>query len=103
MHKLLPGILLLVALGSPAFAHHQEHDNILRMREQGTIVPAQQLLNQALALYPNSHLLEMDLKSKKNRYIYKMLLLTRDGEIRKLYFDAESGQQLQPQDKRPAK
>lgn len=100
MRKILPGILLLAAIASPVHADHQEHDSALLMRQQGTIVPSQQLLDQAFAIYPDGRLLEMALRPKKNRYIYKMLLLTRNGEVRKLYFDAQSGEQLQRPDKR---
>lgn len=95
MRTTLPAVLLLTTLVSPAHADHLEHDKVLLMRQQGAIVPSQQLLDQAFALYPNGRLLKMALKTKKKHYTYKILLLTHDGEVRKLYFDAQNGEQLQ--------
>lgn len=95
---LLAALLLLLPVRS-ATAHDLDHRHALEMSRQGRIVPAQQLLAQALVHYPQARLLGMKLTHKKNGYIYKMQLLTRDGEVHKLYFDAESGELLRNKEK----
>lgn len=87
--------LLLVAgllLAGGVQAHSLDHNQVWQMRQQGEILPAQQLLDEAAASYPDARLLEMKLKRKHGRYLYKLQLLLSNGQVRKLYYDAQSGE-----------
>lgn len=96
---LLAGAVLSLLVTAPLQADSLDHMHALDMSRQGRILPAQQLLDRAFSHYPQSRLLEMKLKHKRQRYVYKLQLLTLDGEIRKLYFDAENGELLRDKDK----
>ena len=74
------------------YAHHLDHNQALHMRQRGEILPAQQLLEQAFARHPDSRLLEMKLKRKHGRHLYKLQLLNRDGRVHRLYMDASTGE-----------
>lgn len=79
-------------LSFTAQAHHLGHNEALHMRQTGEILSAQQLLDQATESYPNTKLLEMKLKHKHGRYLYKLQLLHNSGRVQKLYYDAQSGE-----------
>ncbi len=99
MYKpVLPALLLCssMVLAEPA---RLDHNHALHMRQQGEIVPAQHLLDQALAQFPRSRLLEMKLKHKQQGYVYKLQLLDAGGKVHKLYFDAQSGELLRHKNK----
>lgn len=92
-------ILLLAALlfTTAAQAHHLDHKQAWEMRQQGEILSAHQLLDQATARYPQARLLEMKLKHKGERYFYKLQLLLHNGQVKKLYYDAQSGELVREQ------
>lgn len=90
MHRFFPIIGLLVAVSSQA--HHLDHEQALRLSRQGEILPVQQLLDSAIASHPDARLLDMKLRHKHGRYLYKLQLLDRSGQVYKLYFDAQSGE-----------
>lgn len=98
MRKFLVASCLLLVM-SLAQADSLDHNRALEMRQKGEILPAQELLSQALAKYPNAHLMEMKLTNKHNQYLYKLEFMTNDGKVRKLYFDAQSGELLREKER----
>ncbi|MHC8306604.1 PepSY domain-containing protein [Pseudomonas sp. PB3P13] len=83
--------LALLAFCSLAMARDLDQDEALRLRQQGVIMPLEQLLEQALDRYPGSKLLEAELEEKHDVYIYEVELLTPEGVVRELDLDATNG------------
>ena len=86
--------LALLAFCSVAMARDLDQDEALRLRQQGVILPLEQLLQQALDRYPGAKLLEAELEEKHDVYVYEVELLTIEGVVRELDLDATTGQLL---------
>ncbi|MHC8319568.1 PepSY domain-containing protein [Pseudomonas sp. GB2N2] len=86
--------LVLTAFCSVTQARDLDQDEALRLRQQGAILPLEQLLNQALGRYPDAKLLEAELEEKHGVYIYEVELLTTEGVVRELDVNAVTGQLL---------
>jgi len=86
--------LLLLAFCSVAMARDLDQDEALRLRQQGVILPLEQLLQQAMDRYPGAKLLEAELEEKHNIYLYDVELLTPEGVVRELHIDATDGRLL---------
>lgn len=86
--------LLLCAINTAACARDLDQDEALRLRQQGLILPLEQLLQQAMALYPGSRLLEAELEEHDQRYVYEVELLTPSQIVREIKLDAGNGQVL---------
>lgn len=88
----------LLAFCSLAVARDLDQDEALRLRQQGVILPLEQLLNQALARYPGARLLEAELEEKHDRFVYEVELLTTAGVVREIKLDAASGDLLKDEE-----
>ncbi|WP_392890479.1 PepSY domain-containing protein [Pseudomonas migulae] len=86
--------LALVAFCSVAPARDLDQDEALRLRQQGVILPLEQMLEQAMDRYPGAKLLEAELEEKHGVYIYEVELLTAEGVVRELDLNAVTGQLL---------
>ena len=86
--------LALLVFCSVVMARELNQDEALRLRQQGVILPLEQLLQQALDRYPGSKLLEADLEEKHDVYIYEVELLTTGGVVRELDIEATTGRLL---------
>ncbi|MFF7710109.1 PepSY domain-containing protein [Pseudomonas sp. NPDC007930] len=86
--------LALLVLSSGAIAHDLNQDQALKLRQQGAILPLEQLLAQALARYPGARLLEAELEEEHGHYVYEVELLTAQGVVRELDLDAATGELL---------
>ncbi|KJH75369.1 MULTISPECIES: PepSY domain-containing protein [Pseudomonas] len=86
--------LALLVFCSVVMARDLDQDEALRLRQQGVIMPLEQLLQQALDRYPGAKLLEAELEEKHDVYIYEVELLTAEGVVRELDLDATTGQLL---------
>jgi uncharacterized membrane protein YkoI len=84
--------LVLLAFCSVVMARDLDQDEALRLRQEGVILPLEQLLQQALDRYPDAKLLEAELEQKHDVYIYEVELLTAEGVVRELDFSATTGQ-----------
>jgi uncharacterized membrane protein YkoI len=80
----------LIALSLSTLSHAKDlnQDEALALRQQGVILPLEQFIEQALGRYPGSKLLEAELEEKHGVLIYEIELLTKDGVVRELKFDA---------------
>ena len=86
--------LLLLAFCSVVMARDLDQDEALRLRQQGVILPLEQLLQQAMGRYPGAKLLEAELEEKHDVYIYEVELLTPEGVVRELDIEAATGRLL---------
>jgi len=86
--------LALLAFCSIVIARDLDQDEALQLRQQGVILPLEQLLQQALDLHPGAKLLEAELEEKHGVYIYEVELLDTDGVVRELDLEAATGRLL---------
>lgn len=86
--------LALVFVCSTALARDLDQDEALRLRQQGVILPLEQVLQQALDRYPGAKLLEVELEEKHDVYVYEVELLTVEGVARELHLKADTGELL---------
>ena len=90
--------LALLLFCSLAMARDLDQDEALRLRQQGVILPLEQLLKQAMDRYPGAKLLEAELEEKHDVYIYEVELLTVDGVVRELDLEAATGRLLKDEE-----
>ncbi|RON17426.1 peptidase [Pseudomonas frederiksbergensis] len=86
--------LALLAFCSVVMARDLDQDEALRLRQQGVILPLEQLLQQALDRYPGAKLLEAELEENHDVYVYEVELLTSEGVVRELDLNATNGHLL---------
>ena len=84
-------VLVLLAFCSSLAARDLNQDEALALRQQGVILPLEQLLQQAMARYPGSRLLEAELEKKHGQYAYEVELVTTEGVVREIKLDATTG------------
>lgn len=82
---------VLMAFSTSLAARDLNQDEALALRQQGVILPLEQLLQQAMARHPGSRLLEADLEKKHGQYAYEVELVTTDGVVREIKLDASTG------------
>jgi uncharacterized membrane protein YkoI len=85
--------LVLLAFCSSLPARDLNQDEALALRQQGVILPLEQLLHRAMARYPGSRLLEAELEKKDGQYAYEVELVTT-GVVREIELDASTGELL---------
>ncbi|QXH34087.1 PepSY domain-containing protein [Pseudomonas muyukensis] len=90
--------LALMAVSSLAAARDLDQDEALELRQQGIILPLEQLLDAALGRYPGARLLEAELEEKHGRYEYEVELLTPAGVVREIKYDARTGALLKDEE-----
>lgn len=88
------GGVVAVVLCQAAWAHDVSHDEALQLRQNGVIVPLERLIQQAQQRHPNARFLEAELERKGEKFHYEIELLTPEGSVRELEYDARSGQLL---------
>lgn len=79
-------------------ARDLDQDEALVLRQQGTILALEQLVGKAFARHPGAKLLEAELEEKHGVYVYEFELLTTQGIVRELKFDARDGRLLKDED-----
>ncbi len=83
--------LALLVFCSSLTARDLDQDEALALRQQGVILPLEQLLQQAMAGHPGSRLLEAELEKKHGQYAYEVELVTAAGVVREIKLDASTG------------
>ena len=91
-------LLLLTLVCACAQARDLDQDEALVLRQQGTILALEQLVGKALARHPGAKLLEAELEEKHGVYVYEFELLTTQGIVRELKFDARDGRLLKDEE-----
>lgn len=74
-------------------AGSRDHDLARKLLQSGRIVPLEAIIARARAEQPG-RLLEVELEQTENGFEYEVELLTSDGQVIKLMFDAEHGRLL---------
>lgn len=92
------GVLMLVAFCSLVQARDLGQDEALRLREQGVIMPLEQLFQKALGRHPGAKLLEVELDEDDGLYVYEVELLTTSGVVREIKLNASNGQLLKDEE-----
>jgi uncharacterized membrane protein YkoI len=87
--SVLIGASLLCAAGL-AVADRRDHDDARALREQGAIVPLEEILRTATAQHPG-RVVEVELDRMGGAYVYEIELLDAAGEVWELRYDARTG------------
>ncbi|MDZ5602373.1 PepSY domain-containing protein [Pseudomonas sp. RP23018S] len=90
--------LTLLAASTLAVGRDLDQDEALELRHRGTIVPLERLLEAALGRYPGARLLEAELEEEHDRYEYEVEILTPEGVVREIKFDAATGALLKDEE-----
>ena len=100
MHALirLLSYLLLLAFTLSVNADDLSQDEALRLRELGLILPLEDVLALVHARHASARLLEVELEEEGDIYVYEVELITQEGVVRELEFDASTGQLLQDEE-----
>jgi uncharacterized membrane protein YkoI len=84
-------LLVLLAFCSSLAARDLNQDEALALRQQGVILPLEDLLHTAMSRYPGARLLEAELEKKHGQYAYEVELVTTEGVVREIKLDATNG------------
>jgi uncharacterized membrane protein YkoI len=74
----------------------EEHDRARSLRQQGAILPLQDLLIRAHRHHPG-RVLETELEQRDGRYLYEIEILDAQARVWEMRFDARSGELLSEQ------
>ncbi len=91
-------VLLPLLLTCGVSARDLSQDEALRLREQGRIIPLEQVLSLVEKRHPQASLLEVELEEDDDIYIYDVELATREGLVRELEIDASTGKILKDEE-----
>ncbi|RRV04371.1 peptidase [Pseudomonas sp. v388] len=81
-----------------AHARDLNQDEALQLRQRGVIQPLEHFIERALSYHPGARLLEAELEEKHDRYVYEFELLTPNGIVREIKFDARDGRLLKDEE-----
>ncbi len=70
-----------------------EQDRVRDLRRDGSIVPLEQITAEVRTRYAGT-ILEVELESKRQRHFYEVEVLDEAGVVRKLLYDASTGELL---------
>ena len=89
--RLVVATATLCVFAVPGSARDIGHEEALRLRRGGELLALEKLLGRAFVLHPDATLLEAELEREDGALVYELEILTADGEVRELEFDARSG------------
>ena len=90
--RTLATALVVALLSTPLFAD-EDHEMARRLRESGKLLPLEQILESARAVQ-SGDVLEVELEKTREGYCYELKLLTPEGRVEELLFDATTGEFL---------
>lgn len=85
-------LLAVLFVWHPAAAD-EDHERVRRAVEAGQILPLKDILAKAERTYPGQ-MVEAELEPKDGTMVYEIKLLTTDGRVMKLLYDARTGELL---------
>ena len=84
----------LLILGElPAVSRASDYDDARKLSKAGTIVPLERITEQVRARHTGT-ILEVELESKDQKYYYEVEVVDNAGVVRKLRYDAATGELL---------
>lgn len=93
---LMAGVLLALLAGGAALAG-DDHDEALRLREDRSVLPLEELLRR-LDLGPGARILELESEREHGRHFYEIEYVTGGGRVREVLIDAATGEILEHDD-----
>lgn len=90
MKHVLALLVIASLAAAPALARDDDHDRARRAVLAGEALPLRTILDKAAAEFPGE-LIEAELEEEKGRLIYELKLITPDGRVMKLHYDARDG------------
>ena len=86
-------VFSLMSANTSSVYADDDHDRARELREAGEILPLETIVAQVQAR-GLGRVLEVELKTKHDRYVYELEVIDSQGMVWELQFDARSGQQL---------
>ena len=93
----IPALLLLFAV--PAWADG-DHDRARHAVEEGRILPLRDILADAQTTTPGE-LIEAELEDEHGQLVYEIKILSPDGRLTKLHYDAQTGKRRTAKGREP--
>lgn len=91
-------LVCLVLVCISVQARDLDQDEALSLRQKGTILPLEQLMDMAMARHPGAKLLEAELEEKHGVYVYEFEILTSEGVVRELKYNARDSRLLKDEE-----
>src|SRR5262249_50273573 len=91
--------LLGMCLATAAMAD-TDHERARRAVEQGLILPFKDILAKVQQAYPGQ-LLEVDLDDEEGFFVYEFEILSTDGRVMEVVYDARTGELLKAKGVKP--
>jgi len=85
--------LLLALAAGPALARDGDHDRARQAVQSGEALPLRTILDKVAAEFPGE-MIEAELEDEDGRLAYEIKLITPDGNVLKVYYDARDGRVL---------
>ena len=98
MRLLTAFLIAALAVGAAAPASASDHDRARRAVEEGRILPLKERLARAQAVSPGQ-VIEAELEDEGGLVVYEIRILTTDGRVMKLHYDAATGALLKTKDR----
>ena len=84
-------IVLVALLLAPAAAHADgDHERARKALQAGQVLPLKTILDKATERFPGD-LIEAELEEEHGRMVYELKLISPEGNVMKLIFDARDG------------
>ena len=93
MRVLAAFLVFALAVGGAASAGADDHDRARRAVEEGRILPLKEILARAQGAYPGQ-VIEAELEDEGGTVVYEIKMLTADGRVMKLSYNAATGELL---------
>lgn len=98
---LAPLFALAVLLAAPpAGAFGDDHDRARRAVQAGEVVPLRTILDNVARDFPGD-VIETELEEAHGAFIYEIKLISPEGRVMKLIYDARDGSLIKVKGKRP--
>ena len=91
MRVLAALLIAALAVGAAAPASASDHDRARRAVEEGRILPLKDILARAQGAYPGQ-VIEAELEDEGGMVVYEIKMLTADGRVMKLSYNAATGE-----------
>lgn len=90
MRYVLAFPLLLALAAGPVLARDRDHDRARQAVKAGEALPLRTILDKAAAEFPGE-MIEAELEDEHGRLIYEIKLITPDGSVLEVHYDARDG------------
>jgi uncharacterized membrane protein YkoI len=93
MRLLTAFLVAALAVGATAPTSASDHDRARRAVEEGRVLPLKDILARAQGAYPGQ-VIEAELEDEGGMVVYEIKMLTADGRVMKLSYNAATGELL---------